>query len=76
MWEEGWGFPFVLETRMSLNSKIALTILAMGVGIPIDTNRKTEPTQRLCLNCGKPKTHNNSFCSAECCIQYRKRDSR
>lgn len=32
----------------------------------------TIPEERPCLNCGKPKRHNNSFCSPECCKAYKK----
>ncbi len=27
---------------------------------------------RTCLKCGKVKFHNNSFCSAKCCKEYKK----
>lgn len=27
--------------------------------------------QRPCLQCGKLKQHNNSFCSAKCCKEYK-----
>lgn len=26
---------------------------------------------RPCIVCGKPKDHNNAFCSAECCRQHK-----
>ena len=35
---------------------------------------KPEKEERNCIECKKPKTHNNSFCSAECCKIYNKRD--
>lgn len=25
-----------------------------------------------CIQCGKPKSHNNAFCSATCCREHRK----
>lgn len=31
----------------------------------------SEPPERPCLNCGKMKQHNNSFCSAECCREWK-----
>lgn len=33
--------------------------------------KKTRP----CVNCKKPHTHNNSFCSAECCKEHRAKKS-
>ncbi len=33
--------------------------------------QRIEPDQRKCLQCGKLKSHNNSFCSAECCRAYK-----
>ena len=30
---------------------------------------------RPCVNCKTPHTHNNSFCSAECCKEYRAKKS-
>lgn len=28
---------------------------------------------RPCLNCGKLKIHNNSFCSGDCCREYKQK---
>lgn len=33
----------------------------------------TPKPQRFCLNCGKERFHNNSFCSRECCHAWRER---
>ncbi len=38
-----------------------------GNSNPINRSCKAE---RPCLACGKPHTHNNSFCSADCCRTY------
>lgn len=34
---------------------------------------KRIPKEKPCLYCGKPKRHNNSFCSGECCSEYRRK---
>jgi hypothetical protein len=34
---------------------------------------KPTPTKP-CLFCGKPHSHNNSFCSAECCKAWKERE--
>lgn len=39
-------------------------------GIGFGGGRKEQP-EKPCLKCGKLKVHNNDFCSAECCKQYR-----
>ncbi len=31
---------------------------------------KTRPLERPCITCGKPKQHNNAFCSAGCKLVY------
>jgi len=33
----------------------------------------TEKFERPCLHCGTPHDHSNSFCSAKCCKEYRRR---
>lgn len=38
----------------------------------IGVKRKHEKKGKPCLNCGNFHTHNNSFCSAECCKEHRK----
>lgn len=53
----------------------AMILLAGGMGFDIRSkgDSKTDPTckERPCLNCDKPKTHNNSYCSAKCCREHR-----
>ena len=54
-----------------LNVIAALSLIG-GINYSIKPDKppmKEEP----CLNCGKIKQHNNSFCSAECCKGYKKR---
>lgn len=36
-----------------------------------DTKIKTKRDERPCLNCGATHSNNNSFCSRECCLEYR-----
>jgi hypothetical protein len=33
----------------------------------------TEKFERPCLNCRTPHKHNNSFCSASCCKEWREK---
>ena len=46
-----------------------LIALSMDAYMGADERRKSN--ERPCLHCGKPKVHNNSFCSADCCRAYR-----
>ena len=39
-------------------------------GMPLFRQR-AEKEQRPCINCGTMKRHNNSFCSAKCCREYK-----
>ena len=32
------------------------------------------PKEKPCLKCGKLKVHNNDFCSAKCCKDYRRKN--
>lgn len=49
-------------------------LLGAGQGYGFYSCRdKPEPEEKPCLNCGKSKRHNNSFCSGDCCREYRKR---
>jgi len=58
------------STIMAVASIIAMRE-SMGFG---GTYRsKQEPEEKPCLNCKKPKRHNNAFCSAECCREYQAR---
>jgi hypothetical protein len=34
---------------------------------------RPDPPVKPCLACGKPKRHNNAFCSAECCRVWKKK---
>ena len=40
------------------------------------TQREPTIPERLCLFCGKPKRHNNSYCSAECAKSQREQPRR
>lgn len=55
-----------------LSALFAVSALLGGGYLP-DEPRRSEPEERPCVNCGNPKRHNNSFCSAECCRDYRSR---
>ena len=49
-------------------------LLAMADGWALSRipNKKlTAKKVKKCLNCNKEHTHNNSFCSAECCKDYK-----
>ena len=64
---------------MNNNLRLALYGLAMlsGGGYEIRSGgsgrRAPLPRPRPCVECKKPHTHNNSFCSAECCSLNRKK---
>jgi len=38
-----------------------------------EPSHKLESRKKPCLNCGKVKNHNNSFCSAECCKENKQK---
>ena len=48
---------------------LAAAMVATGIVMPARKERKF-PRLKQCLSCGKGHTHNNSFCSAECCKEY------
>jgi hypothetical protein len=57
-----------------LSAMLAISaLLGMGGGYAFGGpyRDKSEPEERPCLYCGKMKRHNNSFCSAKCCREYR-----
>ena len=45
------------------------TMLGRGYGLP-EVRPMLKPRKK-CLCCGKEHVHNNCFCSASCCKQYR-----
>lgn len=52
-------------------NKLAM-ILAMAESfMPTAKPKKVKPGYKACLQCGKQHTHNNAFCSAKCCKEYR-----
>lgn len=61
--------------RTRLSAMLAVSaLLGMGGGSFGGLYRdKPDPEEKPCLNCGKMKRHNNSFCSAECCRTHRQR---
>ena len=51
-------------------------VAAFG-GLPnMVIRERREPQLASCLECGTPKRHNNSFCSAECCRIYREKNKK
>jgi len=47
-------------------------VLSNGLDLNIPPQSfRTGPQEKPCIKCGKLKIHNNSFCSAECCRNYR-----
>jgi hypothetical protein len=50
----------------------ALALAAGGTTRPAPARLQRE--KRPCLHCGTPHDHNNSFCSASCCREYKRRD--
>jgi hypothetical protein len=54
-----------------MNNHISMLLALGGFSyLPDMKCHKTLP-EKPCLNCGKMKKHNNAYCSAECCRQYR-----
>jgi len=50
----------------------AICFFGGGEFLVVHRDRETPPLgSRPCLNCGAPKQHNNSFCSAACCKEHR-----
>lgn len=62
---------------MTIPARLLATALALGgtdamrMMIGNCYKGRAVPDERPCLNCKKPKRHNNSFCSAECCRDYK-----
>lgn len=53
---------------------LAAAALALGSGSVakyLGHKANTAPEEKPCLVCGKPKQHNNAFCSAECCKKHK-----
>lgn len=50
----------------SMMAVTALLGMGGGYGFGGPYREKSKP-ESPCLNCGKMKRHNNSYCSAECC---------
>lgn len=46
-------------------------LLLGGRSFEVTGVSRSEPEERPCVRCGKPKTHNNAYCSAECCRAHR-----
>lgn len=56
---------------MSLRNMIAaMAMMHVGAG-PVRGSRPFAPPVRPCLLCHRPKRHNNSFCSPECCKAHK-----
>jgi len=62
-----------VSPRLMMSSMALLAMAAGGDGFFPGGYRREEIPEKPCLNCGKPKRHNNSFCSAECCRIHRGR---
>lgn len=63
-----------LRARIKLMSLMALCIASATAMEGEYSSKPQEDKPRgkgICLNCGSPKNHNNSFCSAKCCKDYR-----
>ena len=62
-----------MRQRAGANAMMAAAMMmgAMG-GMPGMSRGPVEKPQRQCLQCGKPHRHNNSWCSAECCREWRR----
>lgn len=56
-----------------LMASLIAAMYASGGKAPGPRNRQEKP-RRPCLNCGTPHDHNNAFCSASCCREYKRRD--
>lgn len=63
-----------MENRR-LGALMALSMMTSMAGDVFPASRKCpsrqEESTKLCLECGKPHNHNNSWCSANCCKIYR-----
>ena len=56
-----------------MNKKL-LAMIASGLinpGLVSVAKSKKSKKSKKCLHCGKKHYHNNSFCSADCCKDYR-----
>lgn len=57
------------SSRLGMMAALA----AFGAGYLPESRHREPPPEKPCLNCGKLKQHNNSYCSAECCREHRQR---
>ena len=56
----------------SENAEKLATMLALSRGFAISISSKVSNKRfKQCLNCNKGHMHNNSFCSADCCKEWR-----
>jgi len=39
----------------------------------VGSKHSIDPVWRKCIQCGQPRYHNNSFCSAACCKAYKEK---
>jgi len=62
------------------NAMMAAAMMMGAMGAMGDWGQRmsrgpVEKPKRPCLLCGKPHRHNNSWCSAECCREWRRQKS-
>lgn len=58
-----------MNSKLPLNTVLGIFSTLSGGFDPFLTYKEKE--KRPCLQCGKLKQHNNSFCSADCCRAYK-----
>ena len=63
-----------LHTVSGARAALLAAILGHDIGELLPSREPQEKPTRPCLHCGKPKKHNNSFCSAECCRAHTRKD--
>lgn len=63
-----------MNRRAGASMLAAASMLAMMGGMPGSglSHGPAEKPERPCLLCGKPHQHNNCWCSAECCREWRR----
>lgn len=56
---------------MSYSKAMEAVLKMFGLGVRLTREKPIRP----CITCGKPKQHNNAFCSAGCRLVYDMRNS-
>lgn len=52
-------------------NRVTALLTSMFAFAGVDLPKRRSQIRKLCLECNKPHTHRNAWCSPECCKEYR-----